>query len=71
MDPGSSPGVPDLVARIAGEIRDRGPMPFDRFMDLALHDREHFPHSFRRLIIQFFRTLSPPVKKSGSQTLKT
>lgn len=31
---------PRLVARIAGEIRDRGPMTFARFMELALYDPE-------------------------------
>ncbi|HYK95557.1 MAG TPA: SAM-dependent methyltransferase [Candidatus Dormibacteraeota bacterium] len=29
---------PKLVARIADEIRERGPMPFARFMELALYD---------------------------------
>ncbi|MEA2675629.1 MAG: hypothetical protein QOI92_2821 [Chloroflexota bacterium] len=31
---------PDLVARIADEIRARGPMTFARFMDLTLYDPE-------------------------------
>jgi SAM-dependent MidA family methyltransferase len=41
VDPGPSAGVPELLARISGEMRERGPMPFARFMDLALHDRDH------------------------------
>jgi SAM-dependent MidA family methyltransferase len=31
---------PDLAARIRREIRDSGPMPFERFMALALYDPE-------------------------------
>jgi SAM-dependent MidA family methyltransferase len=31
---------PRLIARIVGEIRDRGPMTFARFMELALYDPE-------------------------------
>ena len=30
-----------LTARIAAEIAARGPMPFDRFMEIALYDPEH------------------------------
>jgi SAM-dependent MidA family methyltransferase len=41
VDPQPSAGVPPLLARIADEIRERGPIPFARFMDLALHDGEH------------------------------
>lgn len=33
-------GHPDLVAKIAGEIRSAGPITFARFMDLALYDPE-------------------------------
>jgi SAM-dependent MidA family methyltransferase len=33
-------GHPDLVAKIAGEIRGIGPITFARFMDLALYDPE-------------------------------
>jgi SAM-dependent MidA family methyltransferase len=33
-------GHPDLVAKIAREIRDLGPITFARFMDLALYDPE-------------------------------
>ena len=29
---------PELAERIRAEIRERGPMPFARFMDLALYD---------------------------------
>jgi SAM-dependent MidA family methyltransferase len=41
VDPEPFSGVPELLARIAGEIRERGPIPFARFMDLALNDRDH------------------------------
>jgi SAM-dependent MidA family methyltransferase len=34
-------GHPRLVDRIRKEIRDGGPLPFARFMDLALHHPEH------------------------------
>lgn len=36
---GKSPG-PDLRGRIAAEILSTGPLPFSRFMELALYDRE-------------------------------
>ena len=32
------PGSPDLVARIAAEIRERGAIPFARFMERALYE---------------------------------
>ena len=35
------PGNPDLVDLIREEIRRRGPMRFDRFMELALYHPEH------------------------------
>ncbi len=41
MDPEPSAGAPELLRRIADEIRGRGPISFARFMDLALHDPEH------------------------------
>lgn len=41
MDPGNSAGSPELLSRIASEIRERGPITFARFMDLALHDPDH------------------------------
>lgn len=34
-------GNPRLLERIREEIRTEGPIPFARFMDLALHDRDH------------------------------
>ena len=34
-------GNPALLDRIRNEIRESGPMPFARFMELALHDPEH------------------------------
>ena len=42
LDPGAAlpESDPRLVARIAGEIRRNGPMPFTRFMELALYDPE-------------------------------
>lgn len=40
--PREEPGDdPDLRARIVAEIRERGPMTFARFMDLALYDPDH------------------------------
>jgi SAM-dependent MidA family methyltransferase len=43
LDPGAPlpPSDPDLVAKIAAEIRASGPMTFARFMELALYDPEH------------------------------
>ena len=41
MDPDPSPGVPEILDRIRGEIRTRGPIPFARFMEIALHDPVH------------------------------
>jgi SAM-dependent MidA family methyltransferase len=41
VDAERSPGVPELLHRIAGEIRERGAISFARFMDLALHDAEY------------------------------
>ena len=34
-------GHPDLVAAISGEIRTSGPIPFARFMELALYHPLH------------------------------
>ena len=34
----SCPATPDLVERITGEIHQLGPIPFARFMELALYD---------------------------------
>lgn len=42
LAPREEPGHdPDLLARIVEEIRERGPMTFARFMDLALYDPDH------------------------------
>jgi SAM-dependent MidA family methyltransferase len=51
VDPEPSAGVPELLARIADEIRQRGPLTFARVMDLALHDPDHgyYAHGARRL----------------------
>jgi SAM-dependent MidA family methyltransferase len=42
LDPGAAlpESDPRLVERLAGEIRQKGPMPFARFMELALYDPE-------------------------------
>ncbi len=34
-------GTPELIAKIAAGIRAGGPIPFARFMDLALYDDDH------------------------------
>jgi SAM-dependent MidA family methyltransferase len=45
-----SPGNPDLIAAILREIRERGPMPFARFMELALYDPQHGYYTTRARI---------------------
>jgi SAM-dependent MidA family methyltransferase len=37
----ASAGHPELLRLLSDEIRERGPHPFARFMDLALHHPEH------------------------------
>ena len=45
-----SPGNPDLIAAILREIRERGPMPFARFMELALYHPRHGYYTTRARI---------------------